>query len=55
MFTIDVTLLQHAQKVFSQYRQLYWVVGGAGSGKTTVCRALDLARIWGETAVPSPG
>lgn len=40
MFTIDVTLLQQAQKIFRQHPPIYWVVGGAGSGKTTICRAL---------------
>lgn len=40
MFTIDVTLLQQAQKMLSQHEQVYWVVGGSGSGKTTVCQTL---------------
>lgn len=40
MFKIDVNLLHQAQKTISQHRQVYWVVGGAGSGKTTICQAL---------------
>lgn len=47
MFTIDVTLLQQAQEALSQFKQSYWVVGGAGSGKTTVCQVL--AKTYGLT------
>lgn len=47
MFTIDVTLLQQVQKALNQLKQAYWVVGGAGSGKTTICQAL--AKTYGLT------
>lgn len=40
MFNLDTNLLKHTQKFFSQHQRVYWVVGGAGSGKTTICRAL---------------
>ena len=39
-FVIDHALLARAQEKLSG-RTLLWIVGGAGSGKTTVCQALS--------------
>jgi len=39
-FTINRALLARARDKLSNRSALYWVVGGAGSGKTTVCQAL---------------
>jgi len=39
-FTINRALLAQARERLGSRPGLYWVVGGAGSGKTTVCRAL---------------
>lgn len=41
VFTIDFDLLNKARGVLSVREKLYWIVGGAGSGKTTVCRNLS--------------
>lgn len=40
-FTINNTLLAHAKAMLAERRQLYWIVGGSGSGKTTICNALS--------------
>jgi hypothetical protein len=40
-FTINRALLAQARDKLSSRSSLYWIVGGAGSGKTTVCRALS--------------
>lgn len=42
-FSIDHTLLESARAVLAGRQRLYWLVGGAGSGKTTVCRFLSEA------------
>jgi hypothetical protein len=39
-FSINSALLAQARDKLSRRSALYWVVGGAGSGKTTVCRTL---------------
>ena len=39
-FPIDCDLLVQAGAALSRREGLYWIVGGAGSGKTTVCRVL---------------
>jgi hypothetical protein len=39
-FEVDDTLLQSARGRLSSV-ELTWIVGGAGSGKSTVCRALE--------------
>ena len=39
-FPIDHALLAHARAKLSG-RPLFWIVGGAGSGKTTLCQALS--------------
>ncbi|MAT96523.1 MAG: hypothetical protein CL608_05215 [Anaerolineaceae bacterium] len=40
MFTVNVDLLTQAKNVLSLHRRLFWIVGGAGSGKSTICQAL---------------
>ena len=40
-FTINNTLLAHAKAMLAERKQLYWIVGGSGSGKTTICNALS--------------
>jgi hypothetical protein len=40
MFQLDTTLLDEARPIFEKATQLVWIIGGAGSGKTTVSRAL---------------
>ena len=40
-FTINNTLLAHAKVMLAERKQLYWIVGGSGSGKTTICNALS--------------
>jgi hypothetical protein len=39
-YTINQDYLSHARAALSKRDNLYWIVGGAGSGKTTICRAL---------------
>jgi len=39
-FVIDNNLLRQARSVLSKRKELYWIVGGAGSGKTTISRVL---------------
>ena len=39
-FIITQNLLQKAQETLGNRKKLYWIVGGAGSGKTTICQAL---------------
>jgi len=40
-FIINNDLLTQSRAALSGRDRLYWVVGGAGSGKTTICRALS--------------
>jgi len=40
-FTINNDLLTQSRASLFTRERLYWVVGGAGSGKTTICRALS--------------
>jgi hypothetical protein len=40
-FTINNDLLIQSRTILSKRNKLYWVVGGAGSGKTTICRTLS--------------
>ena len=40
-FIINNDLLTQSRATLSGRDSLYWVVGGAGSGKTTICRALS--------------
>lgn len=39
-FVINDALLAAAKTVFANRPHVYWLVGGAGSGKTTLCQAL---------------
>jgi hypothetical protein len=38
---VNTDLLAAARRVLADRDRVYWVVGGAGSGKTTVCQALS--------------
>lgn len=40
-FSIDKHLLADARASLSKREKLYWIVGGAGAGKTTICRAIS--------------
>jgi len=40
-FPVNPDLLAHARDVLSGREKLFWIVGGAGSGKTTVCSILS--------------
>lgn len=40
-FTVNHHLLTQAQEALSPRKRVYWVVGGAGSGKTTICQFLS--------------
>ena len=40
-FTINSDLLAQARVSLSKRKKLYWIVGGAGSGKTTISKALS--------------
>ncbi|HRQ39585.1 MAG TPA: hypothetical protein PLD25_16885 [Chloroflexota bacterium] len=40
-FTLNRDLLTQSRLILSRFKRLFWVVGGAGSGKTTICRALS--------------
>jgi hypothetical protein len=40
-FIIDNDLLAKSRELLFRRDKLYWIVGGAGSGKTTICQALS--------------
>ena len=40
-FIINNDLLTQSRATLSRFDRLYWVVGGAGSGKSTICRSLS--------------
>lgn len=40
-FNINYNLLQQSQPVLSNRKNLFWIIGGAGSGKTTICQSLS--------------
>jgi hypothetical protein len=40
-YTINTDLLTQARVALSGRDRLYWIIGGAGSGKSTICRALS--------------
>ena len=39
-FDINRSLLTQTCAKLSEYKKLYWILGGSGSGKTTICQAL---------------
>ena len=39
-FTVNHDLIRQARAALSGRDQLYWVVGGSGAGKSTICKAL---------------
>jgi hypothetical protein len=39
-FTINAQLLAEVQATLSKREDVYWLVGGAGAGKTTICQEL---------------
>ncbi len=40
-FCVNTDLLAAARRVLADRHRLYWIVGGAGSGKTTICQSLS--------------
>jgi hypothetical protein len=40
-FSVNQGLLSQAREALAPRKGLYWIVGGAGSGKSSVCRALS--------------
>ncbi len=40
-FTINRGLLLQVRNSLCRQKNLYWILGGAGSGKTTICKALS--------------
>ena len=40
-FPVNFDLLAHARDVLSGREKLFWIIGGAGSGKTTICSLLS--------------
>lgn len=40
MFQVDQALITKARPVFANRHNVYWVLGGAGAGKSTLCRAI---------------
>jgi len=40
-FSVNADLLAAARCVLADRDRLYWIVGGAGSGKTTICQSLS--------------
>ena len=40
-FPVNSDLLAHARDVLSGREKLFWIIGGAGSGKTTICSLLS--------------
>lgn len=39
-FNINSSLLRQTKNILSEHKRIYWVLGGAGSGKTTLCTAI---------------
>ncbi len=40
MFQVNPELIEKARPVFASWNRIYWVIGGAGAGKSTLCRAI---------------
>ena len=43
MFAVDIELIDRAGEVLSVHPYVYWILGGAGSGKSTICAELSRA------------
>ncbi|MBE2201999.1 MAG: hypothetical protein IAE79_25550 [Anaerolinea sp.] len=43
MFAVDQELIEQARELLQNHHHLYWVVGGACSGKSTICQAIARA------------
>ncbi|MDM8527998.1 hypothetical protein QUF58_07260 [Anaerolineales bacterium HSG24] len=43
MFPINYELLEQAKQNLSEYKNIYWIIGGACSGKSTICRMIAKA------------
>ena len=41
MFEVDQGLIAKARPAFANRHNVYWILGGAGAGKSTLCRALS--------------
>jgi hypothetical protein len=41
MFSLNQELVERASALLGHRRDLYWVIGGACSGKSTICRAIS--------------
>ena len=41
MFAINLELVDRAGEVLSVHPDIYWILGGAGSGKSTICAELS--------------
>ena len=39
-FCVDQQLLVRARHILTNRSKVYWIIGGAGAGKSTVCRAI---------------
>lgn len=39
-FKIDHTLIKKAQSFFANKKNIHWILGGSGAGKTTICKTL---------------
>ncbi len=40
MFQVNQALIEKARPIFAGRPNIYWVLGGAGAGKSTICRAI---------------
>jgi hypothetical protein len=40
MFQVNPALIAKAKSVFANRRNVYWILGGAGAGKSTICQAV---------------
>lgn len=43
MFRVDIELIDRAKEILSAHPYVYWILGGAGSGKSTICAELSRA------------
>ena len=40
MFTVDIGLLKKASRILAEYQNVYWIIGGACAGKSTLCKTI---------------